>query len=434
MHKTEAPSGAIERRHLPDTKSGASFRLFKNVQIENALRLLAPILIFASSATWLAVILAAGVPSPLFPWFVSIAMCTLLALAWAARPEVVLPPEIPRAHRDQRNTLIEWLSVTYLSASMFFLSTLAALPPFESIKPLAVRQIIDIELTSNADYADNKDLLPGTEPKEKVGKRTGAVKDIVSKEPVKPPTKFVTAKHEEGAPSQAAAFTASKQKPKVVDHTNKLAPIERATRNVTGSKQSFFIAQEPSVNSKMVAHAETKTEVTDSSSVVLKNFPWRQYTSKTETFLTTRVANSGGPIEINEVRPPEMMEVTDNDGEIGKELWQAGGRSAGGKGAKSALAAYLKEMHRKLKRAWSPPSGTSRRAQIQFRLKRDGSVAAIKLIASSGDSSVDQSALSAVSQSAPFGTLPKEYEPDNLDVRYTFNYRADTLSELAGQN
>src|SRR5262249_8816145 len=73
-------------------------------------------------------------------------------------------------------------------------------------------------------------------------------------------------------------------------------------------------------------------------------------------------------MQLEEVAPLAMTEVKDNDGDNSVELWQDGGRSRGGTGATSSLAEYLKELHKKLKRTWSPPPGPVRHIKVLFRL------------------------------------------------------------------
>jgi TonB family protein len=136
-------------------------------------------------------------------------------------------------------------------------------------------------------------------------------------------------------------------------------------------------------------------------------------------------------MDLEEVAPLAMTEVKDNEGDTSLEVWQNGGRSNGGFGAPSALANYLKELHKKLKRTWLPPSGPAHHIKVLFRLDADGSIISMKLISSSGESAADKSALEAVNKAAPFGKLPKDYTSRFLDIAYTFNYNTDELNEIA---
>jgi TonB family protein len=133
---------------------------------------------------------------------------------------------------------------------------------------------------------------------------------------------------------------------------------------------------------------------------------------------------------MEEVSPPELVELVDNEGDDGKDVWQPGGRSSGGRGARSELTAYLKELNRRVKRTWEPPRGISRTAEVLFRVRRQGTLALLRLVRSSGDPEADEAALRAVAAALPFRALPPDYSGSYLDVKYTFNYLTDELTEI----
>jgi TonB family protein len=386
------------------------------------LRATAMVFVVAVSLTWLFSLLKTRLPSLLVPWFVVF----WLGFVWGVKSIFDGEDEYQSvawiARFREPNPLKNWLAISYLSGSLLFFGLLARVP-FESFqKAITTRQVVDIQLVSASDYLDHHDVLPSTEPKPSQRKRSGDPDDVVdpsnrSFKPVRKSSKPIQDHPRESVP---AAQTDNIQ-----------APIKKIVRKSPADRTTFFIAQ------------EKPEEPMRSPQFVPKNFPWRQYSSttvqmkETQQFgahvtnvSTPKIAYANVPMEVEEVHPPQLLEVTDNDGEIGMETWQAGGRSNGGKGAPSSLSTYLKEMHKKLKKTWSPPSGTSRHAQVRFRLSRDGATVSVKLIASSGDANVDQSALQAIAAAAPFGNLPKDYLADYLDVLYTFNYRADELTEV----
>ena len=133
---------------------------------------------------------------------------------------------------------------------------------------------------------------------------------------------------------------------------------------------------------------------------------------------------------MEESSPVELFEVVDNEGDAGIEIFQSGGRSSGGKGAPSTLQEYLKQLHKRIKRAWSPPNGDPRVAQILFRITKEGKLKQIRLVRSSGNSDCDESAINAITACAPFKGLPADFAADCLDIKYTFNYKIDSLSEV----
>jgi TonB family protein len=83
---------------------------------------------------------------------------------------------------------------------------------------------------------------------------------------------------------------------------------------------------------------------------------------------------------------------------------------------------YLAAMQRRIKKAWFPPKGNeSKRVTLKFDIQRDGSVTNVRLQASSGVQVVDDAAIQAVQNAAPFAPLPKG-SPDELDIKFTFDY------------
>ena len=240
------------------------------------------------------------------------------------------------------------------------------------------KQVIDIELMSNADYQDKKDFLPSNMP------------------PV-----FVI-----------------RSAPKPVESTKQ---IEEKTSQAQSKPQNSWheIIVDNHLPSDLPKLAQRYLPMSAPLPVMPLKLPVRRHPSK-----------SDAEIDIEEVQPPELVEVKENDGDTTNELWQDGGHSALGTGAYSSLASYLKDLHRKLRQHWSPPQGSVRHIKVVFRLAKDGSVISIKLMRSSGNILADNSALAAIRQAAPFGKLPADYSPQYLDLAYTFNYTSDELTEI----
>ncbi len=115
----------------------------------------------------------------------------------------------------------------------------------------------------------------------------------------------------------------------------------------------------------------------------------------------------------------------------GVDVFQRGGKSNGGKGAENNLSLYLKELHKKIKKNWSPPRGFSRKVELIFRLKRDGHVAEIRMLKSSGEQMTDKAAIKAIALATQKADpLPQDFTPNYLDVIYTFKYNVDELQEI----
>jgi len=66
---------------------------------------------------------------------------------------------------------------------------------------------------------------------------------------------------------------------------------------------------------------------------------------------------------------------------------------------------------------WAP------RAQFTFQILRDGTVTNVQMTASSGNRSVDNSALRAVLSSSPMSALPSNYSGSTINVSFWFDFR-----------
>lgn len=79
-------------------------------------------------------------------------------------------------------------------------------------------------------------------------------------------------------------------------------------------------------------------------------------------------------------------------------------------------AAYLGDMKRRIKRAWSPPSRRDGRAvTVTFTLGANGKISNLALKQTSGEVDFDQSALTSVQDAVPYTPLPIE-APSKINV------------------
>jgi TonB family protein len=84
---------------------------------------------------------------------------------------------------------------------------------------------------------------------------------------------------------------------------------------------------------------------------------------------------------------------------------------------------YLKDLQRRIKRAWFPPKGNeSKPVVVEFKVHKMGELSNLKLIQNSGVALSDQAALRAVENAAPFRPLPSGVDLD-LTIRFTFDYK-----------
>ncbi len=261
------------------------------------------------------------------------------------------------------------------------------------------KQVVDIELVSNTDFQDKQDLLPATKPKPALAKKTSPVVESRG-ELFTPPVFVIRAPgNENGSKTQ----TPERQKQLEQDHQDK-------SYNLVSSSKSLI-------------------DVTDlANRYVPLTVPFSAIPVKSKK--NKHIEKSDNYLNIEEVKPPELVEIKENEGDNSNDIWQSGGRSSQGAGSPSSLAEYLKDLHRKLKHYWTPPSGAVHHIKVVFRLAKDGSLLSCRLINSSGNTMADNSALEAIKDAAPFGKLPTDYSQPFLDLAYTFNYTTDELTEI----
>lgn len=91
---------------------------------------------------------------------------------------------------------------------------------------------------------------------------------------------------------------------------------------------------------------------------------------------------------------------------------------------------YLREVMRRIRINWhgaippSAPSSSSNKgcAAIEFSIEKDGRLAGMKLVQSSGNAALERSAQAGITASAPFAPLPEQFTGDSLALRFHFHY------------
>ncbi|MBX3136159.1 TonB C-terminal domain-containing protein [Candidatus Obscuribacterales bacterium] len=83
---------------------------------------------------------------------------------------------------------------------------------------------------------------------------------------------------------------------------------------------------------------------------------------------------------------------------------------------------YMTNLQRQIKRAWYPPRKVeTSRSTVIFKVHANGTMSNLRLFQSSGIALIDQAALKAVQNAAPFHALPEGAPPD-VDIQFTFDY------------
>jgi len=91
---------------------------------------------------------------------------------------------------------------------------------------------------------------------------------------------------------------------------------------------------------------------------------------------------------------------------------------------------YLQRILQDVRQNWYlliPPSAEMKKGKlaIEFAITKDGQVAGMKLIASSGDTALDRAAWGGITASDPFPPLPTEFGGQYLALRFRFYYNPD---------
>ena len=89
---------------------------------------------------------------------------------------------------------------------------------------------------------------------------------------------------------------------------------------------------------------------------------------------------------------------------------------------------YVEAVQRRVSSNWlestiDPTVGWAPRCIVTFQILRDGTVANIQITQSSGNNSVDLSAVRAVRISNPLDHLPAGYNGSYVDVQFWFDFR-----------
>jgi TonB family protein len=86
---------------------------------------------------------------------------------------------------------------------------------------------------------------------------------------------------------------------------------------------------------------------------------------------------------------------------------------------------YLAQVRASVERAWRiilPKNGHRGYVSVQFAIQRDGTVRKVAYAQSTGDPSLDNTAVMSISQAGPFGPLPVQYTEAEIHVQMNFAY------------
>lgn len=369
------------------------------------------IIVIGACAIWFTNLGRLGVANDGLPWYITIGFIGLISASF-----LKALPHNSLIHRNINEPFQfrESFAVTYLSAAIIIYAMIGYMLSHPTLHK-RLPQVVDIQLLSTADEQNRNELLPGMKEHDELRKRRADTTTIAGN-PLSQKLSSIKTQPVNPSPKQDSKST------KNTKHQDENTEDKR---------------KEPDRGSQKAKSVFLPTTTTTTSPIVLPG-SWSTHSFKTDGKDTTKIneninraINKEQPY-IAEVEPPEMVELMENDGTAdAMHVFQAGGQSSGGKGAENDLSAYLKELHRSIKNNWSPPSGNTRRIEVNFRLKRDGHLAFLRISKSSLDQTVDTSALNAIVKATLRGKpLPTAYTHPYLDIAYTFRYNVNELKEV----
>ena len=275
-------------------------------------------------------------------------------------------------------------------------------------KPNLTRQIVEIELVAPSDAIDRKEILPSSDKEIANKARKGALYTVASPALI-------------GAPVPRSNLTS---RPEVINDNS-----DKPYSTIKPKKQPDLLAADEAAPLTFKAPDSWKTVIVakgKDNSIAFSAY------SKT---MATKTSPQNSQAYLSEVEPANMIESVDSDGKPTILTVQSGGRSAKGTGAPSDLHEYLKLLNQKVRNNWIPPRGKDRIAVIEFRISQAGRLVATKAMphdaAKNADREAEAAAIAALNKTFPFLPLPEEIKNPFLDVRYTFNYRFNQISEVS---
>jgi outer membrane biosynthesis protein TonB len=348
------------------------------------------------------------------PWYITSGLIAVVCAHNVARPRPTQFNFRGRTSLREPLSLMETWSIAYLSAALLLYAWVLMHALMPSPPPPKVVHVVDIQLTSPSDFANRNSPMPGSEEQPELHKRQ---------------TDRTTSQGSLTANKIAAVARKSEQSsveplPEKIEVKKEQAPPKQEQKKSAAPPSPQIIAAN-------AQHAFSPKLEREEKQLFVKPMPVVQ---ASQPCAPAKPATSGKPSQqplFEEVQPPEMVEMLENDGATdATTVFESGGSSEGGKGAKNDLSTYIKELHKRIKYAWSPPRGQTRRAKVLFRVKKDGHLAFLKLVTSSGDTDTDEAAIKAVTSAVKSQSLPHTYNLPYLDVQYTFNYTADEIKEV----
>jgi protein TonB len=405
--------------------------------------------IIAGACGWVIGLSFAQMAPKTMPWCVTMIGSAAATLAWLHGQRDRNQRYFFKLGESRPLVMSEGLAISFVAASLAICTfMLVAMNAPHVVRE--TRQIVEIEFLANADNSSHgsqqqgNDQAPAQKPisaaptdspqpiKSTLGQNDGLTHSQARvTEAPRPPLS-----NQKAAPVRkpvAAPNASAKQRPSSATVKSANQPLMFVA--ISGQDQNNAQPARSTAPSHTIlfnpsdAPAPTGSVAAPSPRSMVRSLPSTWHTTTIASTHNTFARGNGYTREkqqntgsLEEVKPPEMVELTDSAAESREQ----GSTEAA---AHTVLTSYLKELHTRIKHAWAPPPGDTHKAEILFRIKRNGQLSSIKIVKSSGNEESDESAMTAIAGCAPFKPLPTGFASDYLDLLYTFNYTVDRLSE-----
>lgn len=190
-------------------------------------------------------------------------------------------------------------------------------------------------------------------------------------------------------------------------------------RSMAGGEEQDVALPEPSNREKAPLKAETHKDAVDFPDKKKKESP------KTNGKAQRQEQALSKPLNLS----PTLSELNRWDDELRMQDNSQGGRekTLDLNTSKVRYAVYFSRMKERIEQGWVYPQrakieNLSGNLRLKFTIGRDGRLVDIKILRSSGEAVLDESALNAVKAAAPYAPFPEHWQLEKIHVTTTFEY------------
>ncbi|HAT50194.1 MAG: energy transducer TonB [Nitrospirae bacterium] len=190
-------------------------------------------------------------------------------------------------------------------------------------------------------------------------------------------------------------------------------------RSMAGGQEQAMALPEPSSRQKAPLKGENQKDIVDFPDKKKKESP------KTNGRAQRQEQALSKPLNLS----PTLSELSRWDDELKVRDDSQGGReqTLDLNTSKVRYAVYFARLKERIEQGWVYPQRAKRQnlsgnLRIRFTIGRDGHLLDIKILRSSGETVLDESALNAVKAAAPYAPFPEHWKLEKIHVTTSFEY------------